>query len=458
MPVFAVRSSGAVFLAHESHFRTSMTPGIRASVPAPRAPKTVGVRVSGSRLGAWNSAVTSYYVLTGATAVLVVLGLVMVLSSSSVESLAVDQSPYTEFAKQARYALIGLPVLWVASRLPTDLYKKVGWVALAVACLLQLLVFTPLGLSANGNRNWLALGPVSVQPSEIAKGALVLWLGAVLARKQPLLNDWKHAVIPVVPIAGGLIGLVLLGNDLGTAMVLILLVGGAMFIAGVPMRVFGVAAAFVAVGVALLAATSGNRVARISCWISNTCDPTDGGYQTLHGTWGLATGGWWGLGLGQSREKWSYLPEAQNDFIFAIIGEELGLVGTLLVLALLALIALAMSRVIRRHPDPFVKITTAAVAFWVIGQALINIAVVIGLAPVIGVPLPLVSAGGSALIMTMSALGVVISFARSEPGAAEALRSRPSVVRRSLAVIGRARRGSGIRSRPRFDRPTARRS
>ncbi|RYV52488.1 putative lipid II flippase FtsW [Pengzhenrongella frigida] len=427
--------------------RAQRTPGTRA--PAQRARSA---RELGSRLGQWNSVVTSYYVLTGATTILVVLGLVMVLSSSSVESLADGKSAYAEFAKQARFALLGLPVLWLASRLPVPFYKKVAWPVLGAAAVLQLLVFTPLGMEAGGNRGWLAIGSIVIQPAEAAKVALALWLGVVLARKQPLLHEWKHAIIPVFPVAGAIVGLVLLGKDLGTALVFILLVAGAMYIGGVPMRIFGVAGALAAVVVAFLSTTS-NRTAKISCWLSNTCDPTDGGYQTLHGTWGLATGGWWGLGLGQSREKWSYLPEAHNDFIFAIIGEELGLVGTLLVLVLFALLALAMSRVIRRHPDPFVKITTAGIAFWLIGQALLNIAVVIGLAPVIGVPLPLVSAGGSALIMSMAAIGIVISFARSEPGATEALAARPGVVRRSLAVIGRARPPAGAGTRPGTVRP-----
>ena len=174
--------------------------------------------------------------------------------------------------------------------------------------------------------------------------------------------------------------------------------------------------------------TSDNRTARITSWLSDECDAASSCYQTLQGGWGLASGGVGGLGLGESREKWSYLPAAHNDFIFAILGEELGLIGTLLVLGLFG-----------RHTDPFVQITTGAILCWIIGQALVNVAVVIGLAPVIGIPLPLVSAGGSALIMTMAALGVLIAFARSEPGAAQALAARPSVVRRSLAVVGRAR-------------------
>jgi cell division protein FtsW len=191
--------------------------------------------------------------------------------------------------------------------------------------------------------------------------------------------------------------------------------------------------------VAVLAIGSDNRTKRIMDFFSGDCDVTAGCYQTKHGLQALATGGWAGLGLGQSREKWSYLPEAHNDFIFAIIGEELGLIGTLLVLVLIGVLAFAMIRVIARHTDPFAQIVTGGVTAWIVGQALVNMGVVIGLLPVIGVPLPLVSAGGSALITTLVAIGVVISFARTEPGAAEALAARPSVVRRSLAVIGRTR-------------------
>ncbi|WP_456844396.1 putative lipid II flippase FtsW [Cellulomonas sp. P5_C6] len=394
---------------------------------------------TGSLLGQWNSAVTSYYVLLGATALLLVIGLVMVLSSSSVESLDDGHSPYAVFLDQAKFALIGLPILFGLSRAPVRFFQTIAWPALAFAILFQLTVFTPLGCGAGGNQNWVCVGGFSAQPSETIKLALAVWLGAVLARKLPLLRQWKHALIPAVPVAGLAILVVLAGHDLGTALVLIMLVAGALFVAGVPMRMFGFAALLAGGLTALLTVTSKNRTDRITSWLSDQCDVATACYQTLHGGWGLASGGWGGLGLGESREKWSYLPAAHNDFIFAILGEELGLIGTLLVLGLFGLLAFAMIRVIRRHPDPFVQITTGAILCWIIGQALVNVAVVIGLAPVIGVPLPLVSAGGSALIMTMAALGVLIAFARSEPGAAEALAARPSVVRRSLAVIGRSR-------------------
>ncbi|GAA3811347.1 putative lipid II flippase FtsW [Cellulomonas soli] len=415
--------------------------GPATGAPAgPRSGSTATPAPTGSGLGHWNSAVTSYYVLIGATALLLVIGLVMVLSSSSVESLDEGNSPYAVFVNQARYALMGLPLMLVLTRVPVRVLRAVAWPALVAAVAFQLLVFVPgVGCGTGGNQNWVCVGGFTAQPSEAIKLALALWLGAVLSRKQALLQEWKHALVPAAPVAGIAVGAVLAGHDLGTALVLLLLVGGAMFVAGVPLRIFGVAAgAGVAVAV-MLTRSSTNRMNRILSWLSDSCDPTSDCYQTLHGGYGLATGGWGGLGLGESREKWSYLPEAHNDFIFAIIGEELGLIGTLLVLGLFALLALAMVRLIGRHPDPFVRITTGAILCWIIGQALVNIAVVIGLAPVIGVPLPLVSAGGSALIMTMAALGVVIAFARTEPGAAQALAARPSVVRRSLAVIGRTR-------------------
>ncbi|MBE1876450.1 putative lipid II flippase FtsW [Myceligenerans pegani] len=400
-------------------------------------------RTRGERewLGQWNNAVTSYFLLVGATGLLTVIGLVMVLSSSAVTSIADGDSPYRDFLTQAQYALMGVPVMLVATRVPVRWYKRLALPALLVAVALLLLVIF-LGEIRNGQQNWLVLGPVSFQPSELAKLALALWLGTVLGRKQALLGSWSHAIMPAVPGAVVVLGLVLAGGDLGTAIVIGLLVAGAFIVAGVPAGLLGLGAvAAAAVGYAFVALQeSRDRLDRILATYGADCDASSECYQSLHGLFGLGTGGLWGVGLGASREKWSYLPEAHNDFIYAVIGEELGLLGTLLVLGLFAVLGLATSRIVRRHEDPFVKVTTAAVACWIVGQGLVNIGVVIGLLPVIGVPLPLVSAGGSALITTMGALGMLISFARTEPGASEALAARGSVIRRSLAVLGTATR------------------
>ena len=392
-----------------------------------------------SALGQWDSAVTSYYLVVGVTGLLLAIGLVMVLSSSTVDSLSATdgRSPYLYFLNQARFALIGLPLAWIASRLPLRAYRAVAWPLLIGALALQGLV-PFFGDEKGGNRNWLPIAGQQIQPSELVKLALAIWLGVVLARKRALLHSWLHVLVPAVIVAIAGIGLVLAGKDLGTALILMVLVAGGLFVAGVPLRMFAVAGVGAGAVVARLVQDSTSRSNRISALFSSTCDNSGDCYQSHRGLIALASGSWTGQGLGQSREKWSYLPERHNDFIFAILGEELGLLGALLVLILFGVLAVAMTRIIRRHTDPVAQIATGVIAAWVLGQALINIGVVVGLLPVLGVPLPLVSAGGSALITTMIALGVVVSFARTEPGAAEALAARPGVVRRSLAVVGRS--------------------
>jgi cell division protein FtsW len=201
--------------------------------------------------------------------------------------------------------------------------------------------------------------------------------------------------------------------------------------------VLALAAASTVPVVALLIVTQAHRMGRLRTWLSGAeCTDIYGAcLQTLHSQWALATGGWWGVGLGASRQKWSWLPEAHNDFIFAIIGEELGLAGTLAVLALFALLGFGLFRLVLASDDMFVKVATGGVLVWILGQAVVNVGAVIGTLPVIGVPLPLVSSGGSALMTTLIALGMVLGFARRVPGAPEALASRPGVVRRSLAVL-----------------------
>jgi len=382
------------------------------------------------------SPVTTYYLLLSATAMLVIIGLVMVLSASSVTSYQDTNSSFTVFFNQLRYAVIGLIGAFVATRLSLTTWKRLSVPLLAAAIALQSLVFVPgLGVQVNGNRNWIHIAGQQVQPSEFAKVSLVLFGAAVLTKKRRNLNNFVHVAVPLVFPAGGLLLLlVLAGGDLGTGLVLLAILAGMLFVAGVPARMFLVAGVGGVALAATMALTSVNRMGRIQSWLAGCTDPNKC-FQTIHGQYALADGGWWGVGLGASREKWMWLPEAHNDFIFAIIGEELGLPGTLVVIALFGLLAFACFRLVLRSNDFFVRVATAGVMVWILAQAVINIGSVIGLLPVIGVPLPLVSSGGSALMATLFALGMLLSFARNEPGCREALAARPGVVRRSMAVM-----------------------
>jgi cell division protein FtsW len=398
-----------------------------------------------------DSPVTTYYALLGATILLLVIGLVMVLSASSVTSYQASGSSFTVFKSQLVFAVAGLGPMFLASRLPIRVWQRLAWPAVLAAIALQGMVFSPLGVSVNGNRNWLAFAGQRLQPSEAAKIALVLWAATVLSRKQSSLSRWSHVVVPVIfPVGIVVIGLVLAGHDLGTGLVLLLVLAAVLFSAGAPARIFITAAVAMTAVALALARSSPSRMARIHAWLSGSCsDQWSTCFQSIHGKYALADGGWWGVGLGASREKWSWLPEAHNDFIFAIIGEELGLVGALVVLALFAVLAWACYRLVARSDDPFVRIATGGIMVWILGQALINVGAVIGMLPVIGVPLPLVSSGGTALLTTMFGLGILLSFARHEPDCRAALAGRPSLLRRSLVVI------PGLRAR--LEQPVGRR-
>lgn len=399
--------------------------------------------------GVWNSATTSYYLVVGATVTLVVLGLIMVLSSSSVESLGRGGSAYAIFLRQSMFAVIGTAGMIVASMLKVDFYKKIAWIALIGSFILQILVFVipAEGGEVYGNRNWIRLGGISIQPSEFMKIAFAVFLGTVISRKLATAQTWLHVIIPTLGGTGLGIGLVMAGNDLGTVLVLCLILAGCYFVAGLPWKWI---ASFALLGGGLIGVAAifgGNRLARIMATYDKTCTSADVlCYQVIRGLEGLGTGGFGGVGLGAGSEKWAYLPEAQNDFIFAVLGEELGFLGTSLVIVLFGLLGVGIVRIILRHPDPMVKITTAGIGTWIVGQAMINIGVVTRVLPVIGVPLPFVSAGGSALVAAMIGMGIVVSFAKSEPGAAEAFKAKPSVVRKTIAVISQSGSRVGRRS------------
>lgn len=358
---------------------------------------------------------STYYLILGSTLALTAIGIMMVLSASSVEAIAAGESPYSAALKQGMFAAIGVFVMLVLSRVNVVWLKRVAWFAILGALVLLVLVLL-VGRSALGNQNWIEVGGITFQPSEAAKLALALWMATVLHAKAKLLHLTKHALIPVVlPGAAGVIGLILLGNDLGTAMIVMMITAAALYFAGVRLYLFGIAGAVLAVGTVVLAITSPNRVCRILSWTGQTCaDGSDVNYQSTNGLYALASGGWFGVGLGQSRQKYSWIPEAHNDFIFAIIGEELGLIGTIVVLVLFAVLGTAIYRVVVAQQDLFHRVLAGSIMVWLLGQATVNMAVVTGLLPVIGVPLPFISYGGSALLMSLCAIGVVLSLARAQ--------------------------------------------
>jgi cell division protein FtsW len=386
-----------------------------AAQPEPQQPRTVVVAVR--RL--FDAETPEYFLLLGTTLFLVVFGLVMVLSSSSIESRADGGDFFAQAARQGLYALVGVPAMLLAARAPMAFWKRWAGTAVLIGVALQLLVFLPgLGYERGQNRNWINLGSFTAQPSELIKLALVIWLAWVLSRKGDALHEWREVAVPIFPIALVTVGLVLAGNDLGTATIIVAIVFGALFYAGVRLRIIATALLGVAVVAMVAIQLSDSRSNRIAAWLNQCEDPalySRDCWQSIHGWEALAHGGVFGVGLGNSSGKWYWIPEAANDFIFAIIGEELGLLGALLVLALFVVLTICFVRIIRMARDPFAKLATSAAMVWVIGQAFVNIAVVLGLLPVLGVPLPLVSAGGSALITTLTAIGVVLSFARHRP-------------------------------------------
>ncbi|MDN5899192.1 MAG: putative lipid II flippase FtsW [Brachybacterium sp.] len=412
----------------------------------------IGDRVRDGVTGWLRSPALDFYGLIVVATLLVSVGLVMVLSSSAVLNISRGNSGFAGLFRQGAFAAMGLVLLLLASLLPPGFYRRAAWPLLGIGLLLQCLVFVPgLGEEVDGNQNWIRIAGLTLQPSEFLKLALAVWLGALLSMKRPLLHRPAHLLFPLLPGVLLSLGLVMLGHDLGTMLIMAMLVAAAMWVAGIPRRWFALAGAAGLLGILVLTITSANRMARITNWLHGICEG-DSCYQSDQGLMGLAEGGWWGVGLGESRQKWGRLPAAQDDYIFAILGEELGLIGTLGVLLLFTVFALIMARMITRLDDGFMQITVAGISAWLLGQASVNMMVVTGLLPVIGVPLPFISSGGSALLASMLALGVLISFARREPGAAEAIGARLRSVRSSISVLpaprGRTAEPAVARSAP----------
>jgi cell division protein FtsW len=362
--------------------------------------------------------------ILGSTLLLLGLGLVMVLSASSVESVRIFGSAYTLAQRQALFAVVGVIALIFAARSSIQFWRKSAWVFLAIAFVLLCLVLV-IGVAVAGQRNWIEIfGPFRLQPSEFAKLALVIWGAEVLTRKDRHIPTWRNILVPILPVATILMFLVLLQGDFGNALMLATILCGILFAAGVPVRFFAIFGGVGLFAVWLLTLAALYRMERISNWLNPDADRLGFGWQVTQGQYALGTGGIWGVGLGGSREKWGSLPEAHTDFIFPVIGEELGLIGTSAVLLLFGILAFSIFRLSKNSRDPFVRLAAAGVGSWIVIQAVVNIGAVLGLVPVTGVPLPLVSYGGSSLIPTLIAIGMLLALARNEPGARHIIRRR----------------------------------
>jgi len=393
----------------------------------------------GSLRDALDRPLTAYYLLLSSSALLLTIGLVMVLSASSVYAYENLGDSYAVVKRQLVWVALGLPVAYAAARLPRRVIRDLSTFGLVIAMALIALTRIPgLGVTRNGQTNWLALGPLQLQPSEIAKLAVILWAAHIYANKERRLGELQHLIVPVVPGMALVAGLVVLQRDLGTALVLFAIMLGMLWVVGAPMRLFALALSVIGVGAFYMATTSAERRERLLSFLDPFKDYHDSGWQPAHGLYALSTGGVFGQGIGASQQKWGDLPEAHTDYIFAVLGEELGLIGTLLVLALFLTIAYAAVRVATQTRDPFVRYTSFGITIWLLGQTIINVGMVLALLPVIGIPLPLVSYGGSALLPSLVALGLLIGFARSEPEAARALAARKRL--RSAGISAKSRR------------------
>ncbi|MBD0292319.1 MAG: putative lipid II flippase FtsW [Jiangellaceae bacterium] len=368
----------------------------------------------------------SYYLLIGSAGLLLTLGLMMVFSASSVFSLRTYGSSYYVAVRQLAWVIAALPVAFVAARLSPARLRWIGVPLLVASVALLVLTYLPgFGVSVGGNRNWIDFGgPFRFQPSELAKLGLVLWGAAVLGRSERLVREWRQVMLPFVPVAVLVVALTVGQGDLGTAVVLMAVVLIMVWVVGIPSWLFSLAVGATTVVGFYFVMAAEHRLDRVRLFLDPFADVEHRTFQAAHSVYAFAGGGWWGRGLGGSIEKWGGLPEAHTDFIFAIIGEELGLPGTLMVLLLFLVLGYAGVRIASNTRDPFVRLAAGGITGWLLVQALVNMGSVLAVLPIVGVPLPLVSYGGSALMPMVVAVGVLVSFAKNEPGARAALAAR----------------------------------
>ncbi len=396
--------------------------GGRVTASAPTAASPGGPR---TKFGAWlGRPMTSFHLIIAVAALLTTLGLIMVLSASGVHSYDEDGTPWAIFGKQVLWTCVGLVAFWIAIRIRISVMRRMAFAAFAVTIVLLVLVLIPgIGTLSNGSRGWFVVAGFSMQPSELAKIAFAIWGAHLLASRRMERASLKEMLFPLIPGAFVALTLIVIQPDLGQTVSMGIILLGLLWYAGLPLRVFLTSLGAVVAAGAVLAVSAGYRSARVQSWLNPSADAQGSGYQSRQARFALANGGIFGDGLGQGTAKWNYLPNAHNDFIFAIIGEELGFIGAGGLLLLFGLFAYAGMRIARRSADPFLRLLTATTTLWVLGQAFINVGYVVGLLPVTGLQLPLISAGGTSTATTLFMMGIIANAARHEPEAVATLRA-----------------------------------
>jgi cell division protein FtsW len=372
-----------------------------------------------------------FYLILWSTVFLAALGLTMVLSASTVTSLQENGNSYSIFMRQFFFLIIGTAAAYWAYKVRGTVWLRIAKISLTVSILTLLLPFVPfLGKDVKGNLNWIEFWGFTLQPSEFAKFGLILWCAYQL-KNIDLNRDGTKSLFVLLPAIAVIASIILIQKDLGTALLILLIFIGILFIAGAPLKLFlSVFVVGIVIGSAFVF-SSAYRMNRFAALF----DPFDekyykfSGWQPAHSIMGLASGGLWGSGLGASKQKWANLAEAHTDFIFSVIGEELGLLGSLLVLGLYSALIYAIVRVALKTKDNFSRYATAAIACWFIAQVTINIGSATSLIPVIGVTLPFISYGGSSLLANLLAVGFVLGVARRTPEIAYGIKANQ--IRRS---------------------------
>jgi cell division protein FtsW len=387
-------------------------PPVRRPQPKARRPKAPPAPKSRRPKALPAPKPSTWYLLATVVGVLVVIGLVMVLSASSVQSQRQYGSTWVYFIRQSMWAALGIVVIRIVSRIDYRRWRQIIPLSLVVSFALLLAVLVPgIGTMANGARSWLVFGPIRLQPSELVKLALLLFCADLLSRRSDKLHDHRLTLNPVLVVVGATVFLMMLQPDLGSTIVMGTIVMSVLFVAGIPLGRLALVGGVGGSGALVLALGKTYRRNRLLAFLHPSKDPANTGYQINQSLMGVASGKLFGVGLGQSRAKWGFLPNAYSDFIFAIIAEELGLVGAALVVALFLAFAVFGMRAALHAPDRFGTLVGAGITAWILAQAFVNIGGVVGILPITGLTLPFISFGGTSLVVTMAATGMLLNIA-----------------------------------------------